>query len=198
MTMANVAKQITTKRPKHKYREKRSKAGQDFFQSILENSLGAIAVVDKQGVVKYESSSMEQVLGYRLGGRVGANGFELVHPEDMVDATDAFQKLAQHPEQSISKEIRVRHADGSWRALQVYGKNLLKNPAVRGILAVFNDISERKLIEKKLVESEEQHRALAEAASKSGLGVTILQNKQDMEAAIVLANEMVSKMIGYS
>ena len=196
--MENGEKRMAAKRPKEKYTEKSSREGQDFFKSILDNSLGAIAVVDKEGVVQYESPSMEQVLGYRLGDRVGASGIELVHPEDMVDATDALSKLAQHPEQSIVKEIRVRHADGSWRTLQIYGKNLLKNPAVRGIIAVCNDITERKLTERNLIDSEEQHRALSEAASKSGLGVAILQNRQDMEAAIVLVNEMGAKMTGYS
>jgi PAS domain S-box-containing protein len=196
--MANGEKHMAAKRPMHKYMEKRSEEGEGFFQSILENSLGAISVVDKEGVVQYESPSVEQVLGCRLGGRVGASGLELIHPEDMVDATDALSKLAQHPEQSIVKEIQVRHADGSWRTLQVYGKNLLKNPAVRGIIAVFKDITESRLIEKKLAESEEQHRALADAASKSGLGITILQNRQDVEAAIVLANDICTKMTGYS
>jgi len=196
--MANGKKRMAAKTPNHKYLERSSREGQGFFKSILDNSLGAVVVVDKVGVLQYESPSMEQVLGYRLGDRVGASGLELVHPEDMVDATDALSKLAQHPEQSIVKEMRVRHADGSWRTLQVYGKNLLENPAVRGIVAVFNDITERKLTERKLIESEEQHRALADAASKSGLGIVILQNKQDMEAAIVLINDIGSKMTGYS
>ena len=196
--MANGKKHMAAKTPNHKYTEKSSKEVQDFFKAILDNSLGAVAVVNSEGGVQYESPSMEQVLGYRIEGRVGINGLELIHPEDLVDASDALIELAQHPEQSIVKEIRVRHADGSWRTLQIYGKNLLKNPAVRGIIAVFNDITERKLTERKLIESEEQHRALADAASKSGLGVTILQNRQDMEAAIVLANDTGATMTGYS
>jgi PAS domain S-box-containing protein len=196
--MANKEKRVTAKKPKHKHMEKLSNGGPDFFKSILENSLGAIAVVSREGVVQYESPSMEQVLGYRIEGRLGINGLELIHPEDMADAGNALVELAQHPEQSIVKEIRVRHADGSWRNLQIYGKNLLKNPAVRGIIAVFNDITERKLTERKLIESEEQHRALSDAASKSGLGITILQNRQNMEAAIVLANDTGAKMTGYS
>jgi PAS domain S-box-containing protein len=196
--MPNGEKRTSAKRPKDKYMEKRSKEGQGFFKSILDNSLGAIAVVDKEGILQYESPSIEQVLGYKLRDRIGASVLEWVHPEDMVNATDSLSELAQHPEQSIVKEIRVRHADGSWRTLQIYGKNLMKNLAVRGIVAVFNDITERNLTERKLIESEEQHRALADAASKSGLGVTILQNRQDMEAAIVLANDICTKMTGYS
>jgi PAS domain S-box-containing protein len=196
--MANREKRVAAKTPKHKHMEKLSNGGPDFFKSILENSLGAIAVVSREGVVQYESPSMEQVLGYRIEGRVGINGLELIHPEDMADAGNALVELAQHPEQSIMKEIRVRHTDGSWRTLQIYGKNLLKNPAVRGIIAVFNDTTERKLTERKLIDSEEQHRALSDAASKSGLGITILQNRQDVEAAIVLANDTGAKMTGYS
>ena len=178
--MENGGKRMAAKRPKDKYTEKSSREGQDFFKSILDNSLGAIAVVNKEGVVQYESPSMEPVLGYRVEGRFGINGIKLIHPEDMVDTSDALTELAQHPEQSIVKEIRVRHADGSWRTLQIYGKNLLKNPAVRGIIAVCNDITELKLTERKLIESEEQHRALSDAASKSGLGIAILQNRQDI------------------
>jgi len=193
--MANRAKKMTARRPEH---GRLPGEGQSFFRSILENSLGAVVVVNKEGVVQYESPSMERMLGYKLGDRIGASGLELVHPEDVEDATSALSELAQHPGKSIVKEMRVRHADGSWRSLHVYGKNLLKNPAVRGILAGFLDITERKVSEKELAESEEYYRALSDSAEKSGLGITIVQNTQDREAAIVVSNNAYCRLSGYS
>jgi PAS domain S-box-containing protein len=67
-----------------------------------------------------------------------------------------------------------------------------------GLGIIASDISERKKIEVALANSEEWHSALVDAAGKAGLGITIVQNIQDKEAAIVFVNDEYCKMIGYS
>jgi light-regulated signal transduction histidine kinase (bacteriophytochrome) len=50
----------------------------------------------------------------------------------------------------VKAEFRLRHADGSWRSIEVIGKNLLHDPAVRGIIANYRDVTERKRNEEEI------------------------------------------------
>jgi PAS domain S-box-containing protein len=118
------------------------RATREFFRSVLENSLSAVAVIDKKGTVLYESPAMGNVLGCMKRTRIGASGFELVHPDDLAVASNTLSELVHHTGKQILKEIRVKHGDGSWRTFQVYGRNLMNNPAVGGIVAGFVDITE--------------------------------------------------------
>jgi signal transduction histidine kinase/CheY-like chemotaxis protein len=46
--------------------------------------------------------------------------------------------------------MRCRHADGSWRLIEVVGVNLLAEPAVAGIVATMRDMTERQRLEDQL------------------------------------------------
>ncbi len=46
--------------------------------------------------------------------------------------------------------MRLRHADGTWRCFEAVGNNLLDDPGVEGIVINSRDITERKVLEKKL------------------------------------------------
>lgn len=66
-----------------------------------------------------------------------------------------------------------------------------------GIKAL-RDTAAKKKIEEDLRESEGLHRALIEAAGRSGIGLVILQNIEDREGVIVSTNEAASEIAGYS
>jgi PAS domain S-box-containing protein len=66
-----------------------------------------------------------------------------------------------------------------------------------GLGIIASDVTERKRIEDALANSEEWHSALVDAAGKAGLGITIVQNKPDKEAAIVFVNDEYCRIIGY-
>jgi light-regulated signal transduction histidine kinase (bacteriophytochrome) len=57
---------------------------------------------------------------------------------------DFFDEVRANLNANVTAEFRLRHADGSWRSIEVIGKNLLHDPAVRGIIANYRDVTERK------------------------------------------------------
>ncbi len=124
--------------------------GEERFRLLVENSLDAIAILNEDGTIRYESPSFERVLGYRPEDHIGKNPFEFVHPDDVPDAARAFSQLMQNPGANLHEEVRVWHRDGSWRTLEVVGQNLLDNPAVAGIVANLRDITEHKRVEEAL------------------------------------------------
>src|SRR5437763_14405258 len=76
-----------------------------------------------------------------------------------------------------SVEFRVRHADGSWRYVEVGGTNLLDDPAIRGIVVNLRDVTERRRVA-------EQQAAVA-ALGQWALSGTALPELLDAAAALV-------------
>ncbi len=61
-------------------------------------------------------------------------------------------------------EVRLQHADGSWRHIKTYCTSLLHDPSVRGVVVNSRDVTERRQAGEALRESEERFRLLAENA----------------------------------
>jgi PAS domain S-box-containing protein len=117
------------------------------FRSLIENTSDIITVLDADGKITYVSPAVRRVLGYEPEELVGWSTFELVHPDDHTGARKAFDRTLQEPEVRHATAYRFLHKDGSWRVLETTGSNRLEDPAVRGIVRVSRDISERKRAE---------------------------------------------------
>jgi PAS domain S-box-containing protein len=135
-------------------------------------------VTDAEGIIRYVSSSVERVLGYRPEEMVGTNAAEYVHPDDLKKGLDtlseAVSKPGVHPG---AVETRVRHKDGSWRCLEGMANNLLDDPAVEGVVFNHRDVTDRK-------EAEDEVRRLNEnlenlvAERTAQLEVTLAEHKR--------------------
>lgn len=142
--------------------QKELKRTEDYYNALVENVSDGMVVINGNGAIRNKTASIERVLGYRIEDDIGRSSFDFVHPDDLPKAAEAFTKLVQNPGLTIRYEIRVRHADGAWRTIEVIGKNLLDNPAVAGVVANFRDITEQKSVQEALTRSEEHFRALIE------------------------------------
>ncbi|UCC60139.1 MAG: PAS domain S-box protein [Dehalococcoidia bacterium] len=131
------------------------KAGQvlrpaeEYFRSLIENYLDAVAVVDAGGNILYNSRTLEEILGYKREELSGRSAFDFVELDEITADLELFDGLKQTPGSIVSDEVRCRHRDGSWRIFEITGRNLLNDPVVGGIVASFHDITERKEAEKR-------------------------------------------------
>lgn len=141
------------------------RAREERFRALIENSSDVIIILDGNGIISEESPSIKRLLGSEPGALIGRQMLEFIHPEDVPRAAEAFSSLVASPGNSVSVELRIRHRDGSWRAVEGVGKNLLHDPQVRGIVANYREITERKRGEEALRESERRYRLLAENLS---------------------------------
>jgi PAS domain S-box-containing protein len=182
-----IAQDITTR----KEAERRVEASERRFRALFEKSLDHITVVDPNGRVLHDSSSStEQGLGYASNEIVGQLGFGFMHPDDLPRVREAFQRIAQTPGATASFELRFRHKDGSWRFLESIGTNLTHIEEIGGIVINSRDVTDRKLAERTLRESEERFRRLFEGAP---VGMVIA----DAETRILRANGALCRMLGY-
>jgi len=93
--------------------------------------------LNREGVITYANPAVERTLGFKVEERIGASGFECIHPDNLKSVTDAFNTLIRDinaPAQQL--EIRLCHRDGSWHMFESVANNLLHNNVVKGITPV--------------------------------------------------------------
>ena len=162
------------------------------FQALIENSFDIVMVADAEGKIKYVSPSVEHSLGFKPEEMIGARIFDYVHPDDAQVGRPTFQALAEHEGMTeTGREFRLRDQDGNWHVMEVTGKNMLGDPAVRGIIINHRDITERKQAEEALEESEERYRSLAESAVDAIVSA-------DSSGRIISWNKAAEAMFGYT
>ncbi|HQP32166.1 MAG TPA: PAS domain-containing protein, partial [Deltaproteobacteria bacterium] len=52
------------------------------FRSLIQNSSDLIVILDKDGLISYETPSIERILGYPQGLLLGRSPKEFIHPQD--------------------------------------------------------------------------------------------------------------------
>lgn len=127
--------------------EEALRRSEEHFRSLIENASDAIAVLDSDGTIHYQSPSIERMLGYRPEDLIGKNIFTFVHPGDLAGVRHTFADLKEKPNHLIQGEFRFRHKEGWWCILEATGTNLLHDPSVAGIVVNTRDVTQRKQIE---------------------------------------------------
>ncbi|MGQ0805208.1 MAG: sensor domain-containing protein [Actinomycetota bacterium] len=160
------------------------------FRALVQNSSDMVVVLDPAAIISYTSPSLERVLAHPDGSLIGRSAFELVHPDDREFATDAFARAFTDPDWYDIVEIRVAHADSSWRHVELVGSNLLDDPAVGGLVINARDVTDRLQAEEALHRTDERFRALAQNAQDM---ITVL----DPEGRTLYASPSAARVMGY-
>ena len=148
-----------------KRNEEKVRRSEEYFRLLTENALDIITIIEADDIIRYESPSVEQVLGYKREDLIGKHYSGLFHPDDQPDAKIIFDQLMKKPGFVLSFQARRRHKDGSWRILEIMARNLIDNPSIKGIVVNSRDITGRKKAEEELHRSNEDLKQFASAAS---------------------------------
>ena len=124
--------------------------GQEHFRSLVQNSSDVITLIGRDGVIRYQSASVERILGYTEAELVGEPFGDLVHPDDHTQMLRKIDEAINIIGPPIAVECRLRRADDSYCPAEVTITNLLELPAVGGLVLNTRDVSERKALEEKL------------------------------------------------
>ena len=142
------------------------------------------------GTLLYINPVVDRMLGYRPDEVTGRTVFDFVHPQD-VDAVVAAQaRLVQDGGVGPGMETRIRHADGSWRILDIVSTNMLDNPAVQALMFIARDVTERRDTERVLRERDASFRFLAGNA-------TDVLSRTDSKGTCLYVSPSSSSVLGY-
>ena len=120
------------------------------FQALIQNSSDIIRILDRHGLIVYESASAERILGYPPDYMIGKDPFEYIHPEDLERVKKDLRDVYEKKNEGIPTEFRVRKADGKYLWVDSIGINLLDVAGVNGIVITTRSIQQRKQAEEQI------------------------------------------------
>ena len=124
--------------------EHQVRLSEERFRTLIQHSADVVTVTDDRGTITYVSPAVHLVTGRTAGELLGADFFQLVHPDDLSAARSMQANLVDRGGREFRVELRLRHADGQWRWHEANVRNLLDHPAVRGIVVNHRDVTERR------------------------------------------------------
>ncbi len=137
------------------------------FRALIQNSSDIIRIIDRDGLIAYDSDSGPRILGYAPGSVLGRSPLEFVHPDDRELVRDALAAVFAGTSPGTPTGFRVGHADGRWIAVESVAANLIGTPGVDGIVTTTWPIEARRRAEEALLLSE---RRFSRAEEIAGLG----------------------------
>jgi len=160
------------------------------FRTLTENASDMITVVDREGRVIYESASVARQQGRPAQDVLGRPVFERVHPDDVAEVRRALHGLIQGSGPQARLRFRFQYRDGTWHVLESVGRNLLDDPAVRGIVLNTRDVTDQARAAEALQTSETKFRALTENS-------TDLIASLDLDGRLTYASPSAHRILGY-
>jgi PAS domain S-box-containing protein/putative nucleotidyltransferase with HDIG domain len=144
----------------HKRTAEALKASEERFRLLVEYSSDIITILNPDLSTRYESPANERILGYTPEEMIGTYPLELVHPNDLSRLLEVQKEGKDKPGYIALLEYRVKDKNGAWHEFEALVRNLIDDPAIKGIILNARDITEHKHAEEKLTASEAKLRAL--------------------------------------
>jgi diguanylate cyclase (GGDEF)-like protein/PAS domain S-box-containing protein len=120
------------------------------FSALVENSSDLVTIVDRDGLILFQSPSVARVMGWDADGAERTNFVDALHDFDQDRWHTIVDLLIEESDHEMVAEWPVRHADGSWRFLQSVITNLVNEPSVGGLVLNSRDVSDQKALEDQL------------------------------------------------
>ncbi len=153
------------------------------FEAFFSVNLDLLCIADLNGNFIKTNEAWAEILGYSTKELNGKKFLEFIHPDDITATLNEMERLGRQND-VLNFVNRYRCKDGSYKYIE-----WRSHPNGNLIYAAARDITERKLAEKALMESEEKYRILFEDAQE---GIYVAQDKK-----IKFFNPAVVNISGY-
>ncbi len=179
-----IARDITER----KLAEKTLRESEEKYRYLVEHINEVIYAVDEKGIVIYISPYIKTLMGYEPQELIGQSFTKFIYQGDLSYSEKRFKEnLKRRNEPGV---YRILTKSGGVRWIQASSKPIKKDDKVLGVQGILINITERKLAEEALQESEEKYRTLFEVSPDS---ITLL----DKMGVIIDCNESTGDLVGY-
>ena len=161
---------------------------QQRLEALLTNASEFISIYNEKQQLVFESPSVKQILGYSPEDKVSGMNPELMTPRGYKTINNLFQYLLVTPGGEQTAQYTYLKKSGEKLFLETTGKNLLHDPAIKGIIFNTQDITERKRAEK-----EERMKSRMQSLSENSPDMIIRINTS---GKLVYVNPKVADFVG--
>ncbi|TFG20633.1 MAG: PAS domain S-box protein [Promethearchaeota archaeon] len=132
------------------------------FKDLFEYSLDFIFVHDLKGNFLDANEIVLTALRYETEEIPNISFINLIDEEQTKRAFEILKRILKGEKQEIQSEYKLKTKDGKFVYVETYGIPLKKDGEIYAILGIANNITNRKIAEQKLKESEEELTSLLE------------------------------------
>lgn len=123
---------------------------QNRIENLLENATELIVVYNEAGVLTFISPSVDAILGYEAKDLLNTSDLENIHEDQRDKFSQLLTQLKDFPDRDAELQYIYRKKDKTEVWLEAIGKNLLNDPAVKGLVFNVSDITERRRAEEEM------------------------------------------------
>ncbi|NEO18458.1 MAG: PAS domain S-box protein [Moorea sp. SIO4A1] len=166
------------------------------YRSVVENVQEVIFQTDGLGVLTFLNPTWTEMTGFSVADSIGTNFIDYLHPDDRQTNIELFQSLITHKQEYYQQELRYITKDGGSGWLEIHAQLTLDpDNSITGTSGTIQDITNRKLTESHLKESEKQLRQVIDLVphfiyAKNRDGEFLLANKAVAEAYGTTVDEL--------
>jgi PAS domain S-box-containing protein len=160
------------------------------LEALLTNASEFISIYDEDQQLVFESPSVKRILGYDDDDKIKGMDPDLLTPRGYRTINNLFQYLLDTPGGEQIAQYTYLRKNGEKLFLETKGKNLLHDPAIKGIIFNTQDITERKRAEK-----EEQMKSRMQSLSENSPDMIMRIN---LMGKLVYVNPAVAEFVGVS
>jgi len=142
----------------------RLEASESNFRGLVQASPDVIWRNDAEGRFTFMAEGAEQLFGWTAEELVGRHFADIVAPESLADATEAWQRLTSTPEAVWRLRFVLLRKDGSRFPAEASAVTSFDGDTFRGAQGSMRDISDRERLERELRSSEERYRGLVQSS----------------------------------
>ncbi|MGH9050928.1 MAG: bifunctional diguanylate cyclase/phosphodiesterase, partial [Acidimicrobiia bacterium] len=135
------------------------------FRALIENSSDLVVVLGDDTRVTFVSPATHRLLGRSEEYFAGKEPMQFVHPDDRGAIRELLDTARPLSAPTEPLEIRLAHADGSYRWFEMLSHDLRTEPDIAGIVINAREITDRKGAEQLLARNEARFRALVQHSS---------------------------------
>jgi len=173
--------------------EKKLKESEEKFRTLAEQSLMGIGILQDYKL-KYVNKRLASLFGYTVDELLQIDFFEFlqsIHEEDREKIAKQVDRRMDRTRDTITfYHFRAYKKSGELFWVEIFSK-IVNYQGERASLITILDITDMKMAEIKLIESEEKYRTLFESSKD---GITLL----DLEGNIIDCNNAFTEIAGYS